>query len=623
MPRPKKDHALPPGEPGRPEAASPQNNTAEAAASKAEAEAESQVASATTASGSPEVTATSPATHGDSENPDLPGQASDPNPSLGEPGTAESTPSQTDSDRTEATAPSPIAQDVFRDPALPEQTADHNPSSVDHGATEPTTPEDGASAAGASKDEAGRVSQVPAVPPNAPENNLPPAAAGYVKQPDEPDDGECFEPYIPPDPAPPAPKPAPKPGPSPFMQLLYKIDRDNGWVTTPADTPPESGLPAPAATADSGDAAAAELSAAADTPVEAPQPPPRFATAAELVSWITRYFFALTHLSRYAAALTAFWVIPTYFQDALTILPCLVITGPAHDAIRVLHILKRFCRQAALLAGFGRSHLDAVRYYRTNLIWEPSLDERTADLLGSLTDCNFSVVRGSGVGQYSKSTAIFAGENPETHRIMNSIHIHIAPTNAALPAPSQSLRTMLERVPVHLDQYREKNFDHVRGWTWFPSGLSSEMAPVASAFGRCIVDAPELRQKLMALLKTQDTQRLSDLSNTAEAVVVEATLNLCHGGKPQFLVGEIATEANRIAKARGERLIFGAETVGHLLKKVSRPTRRLGKAGKGLVMDLATMKRIHQLAAVYGCAGLEPDENNLHCPLCTENKQVM
>ena len=104
---------------------------------------------------------------------------------------------------------------------------------------------------------------------------------------------------------------------------------------------------------------------------------------------------------------------------------------------------------------------------------------------------------------------------------------------------------------------------------------------------------------------------------------MEATLNLCHGGKPQFLVGEIATEANRIAKARGERLIFGAETVGHLLKKVSRPTRRLGKAGKGLVMDLATMKRIHQLAAVYGCAGLEPDENNLHCPLCTENKQVM
>jgi hypothetical protein len=56
------------------------------------------------------------------------------------------------------------------------------------------------------------------------------------------------------------------------------------------------------------------------------------------------------------------------------------------------------------------------------------------------------------------------------------------------------------------------------------------------------------------------------------------------------------------------------------LKKIGLPTRRLGKAGKCLVMDLVTMKRIHQLAAVYGCAGLEQDENNLHCPLCNENK---
>jgi hypothetical protein len=79
-------------------------------------------------------------------------------------------------------------------------------------------------------------------------------------------------------------------------------------------------------------------------------------------------------------------------------------------------------------------------------------------------------------------------------------------------------------------------------------------------------------------------------------------------------------EVNRITQTRGERLHYGAETIGYRLKNVGLVTCRLGKAGKGLVMDLATMTRVHELAAAYGGAGLEQDENNLHFPLCTENK---
>jgi len=40
----------------------------------------------------------------------------------------------------------------------------------------------------------------------------------------------------------------------------------------------------------------------------------------------------------------------------------------------------------------------------------------------------------------------------------------------------------------------------------------------------------------------------------------------------------------------------------------------LGKAGKGLAMDLAALTRVLELAAVYGGAGLDEVENNLHCP---------
>ena len=137
-----------------------------------------------------------------------------------------------------------------------------------------------------------------------------------------------------------------------------------------------------------------------------------------------------------------------------------------------------------MLAGFRRSDLGVLRGgYETNLVSEPNLDKRTANFLSSLTDRRFLVVEGGSLTRYSKSTAIYTGENPETHKIQNSIHIHIAPSNTTPTASPHWLRKMIERVPVHLDQYREKNLREVYHWTWVPSGLSSEMATIATELG--------------------------------------------------------------------------------------------------------------------------------------------
>ena len=150
--------------------------------------------------------------------------------------------------------------------------------------------------------------------------------------------------------------------------------------------------------------------------------------------------------------------------------------------------------------------------------------------------------------------------------------------------------------------------------------LTSDTRAIANALGACIIESPGLQSKLISLLAPFESQRQADRSTSLEALTLEATLNLAHSGQGQILVNEIANEVNRIALARGERLQYSAETIGHKLKKIGLVTRRLGKAGKGLVMDLATMAGVHDLAAVYGGVGLEQDENNLNCPLCTENK---
>jgi len=456
--------------------------------------------------------------------------------------------------------------------------------------------------------------------PDVPENNLLLTAEGYVRQPAELDDGGCFEPFIPQVSISPAPEPAPKPKPPSLMPLIDEIPRKNGCVPTPTDTPAEAKFPAPTGAEGTGDTEIAKPSETLPASVEAPLPPPRFATAIELFTWIKQTLLVQAHLPEDTAELVAIWTLSTWFQDALNVLPCLVLTGSAHDARSLLHVLSDFCHEAKLLAGFGRSHLEALRCCRTNLISEPNLDRRTADLLSNLTDRGFLVVQGSYISCYSKSTAIYAGENLETHRILNSIHIHMVPTNAQPAVIPPWLHKLMKRVPVHLEQYRNKNLCSVRRWTWAPSGLSSETATLATVLGRCIVDAPELRRKLVVLLKSQDQQRHTEMSNTSEAIVVEAILAFIRDGREQAYAREIAAKANRLLEARGETARLSPERVGHVNKKLGLRTRRLSQTGNGLTFDKVTRVRIEELAAVYMMEDTPAETENLHGSQTTESK---
>jgi hypothetical protein len=137
------------------------------------------------------------------------------------------------------------------------------------------------------------------------------------------------------------------------------------------------------------------------------------------------------------------------------------------------------------------------------------------------------------------------------------------------------------------------------------------------------VGAPELQAEIISLLTPFSDHKLAERLDDLGMLAIGAVLTLCHQGKNQVLVGEVAIEVNRVQKPRGERLTYSEEKVGHSLKKVGLYARRLGKAGRGLVMDTATMVRLHELAAVYGSAGSDQDENNLHCRLCNENKRPM
>jgi hypothetical protein len=451
------------------------------------------------------------------------------------------------------------------------------------------------------------------------ESALPPTARGDMEPSSELDVGECFAPFIPPVAVAPAPTRIPKPVVSVFEKVLGEL----GYSTTSTDAGQKTGPPVSEAAGndDDTDLSTARPNEILTASVETPLPTPRKATVLEIFTWIKRSVLAQTHLPEDVAELIAFWVISTWFQDALTVLPCLVITGPAHDAMVVLRILGVFCRMSVRVADFRKGDLATLNQgCHTALISEPNLNNRNAALLGNLTNTGFLVVADGRATDYSMSRAIYAGEHPVPHKVQNSIHFHIPPTNAAPPASPKWLQKTIERMPGHLDQYREKNLHHVRCWTIVPSGACSETAAIAAALGRCIVGAPELQEKIVALLKTHDRRRLFEMSETIEAVVVEATRALSQDGREHAYVREIAAEVNRLLEARGETVRLSPEKVGHRLKKLGLRTRPLSQTGNGLTFDKATVAGIQQVAAVYLMKDMPAERENLHGPQARENR---
>jgi hypothetical protein len=350
-----------------------------------------------------------------------------------------------------------------------------------------------------------------------------------------------------------------------------------------------------------------------------------YGTTDQLFDRLQKAIAALACLSDRTSRLLAYWTLSTWFPDALSLAPSLAITGPAYEGDLVLRTLRNFCRNPLMMTGITATDLKKINWQipPTLLCFEPNLTKQMAALLGSAATRGYLF---GGAGNYLDfygPRGLYIGDEVSVDRITRCcIQVSVFPT-ATASATVESLRlSELEAQDVQnrLLSYRLKSLVKVYKSEFDACQLSSDTRAIANALGACIVDSTKLQSDLIILLTPVESQRQADRSTSLEAVTLEATLNLAHAGKAQVLVGEVANEVNRIVEARGERLHYRAETVGHRLKRIGLSTRRLGKAGRGLVMDLATKTRAHELAAVYGGVGLDQEENSLHCSLCIENK---
>lgn len=296
----------------------------------------------------------------------------------------------------------------------------------------------------------------------------------------------------------------------------------------------------------------------------------------------------------------------------------------------MLRTLQSLCYHPVLLVGMTSATLDNIRWKLnpTLLIVEPALSARMAVLLGCSTGRGYLACIKADGGQsvpppdYFGPKAIYLGEDLPT----NSALQHYLRINASSVPRVESQRAvplseeMKQRFQNQLLDYRFQSLLAVFASDFNVSGLSPEVNAIAAALGRCIVDEPQLQAELVSLLTPFSDHQLAERLDDFGTLTIGAALTLCHQGKDQIRVGEIAAEVNRIQKDRGERLLYSPEKVGHRLRKAGLLTRRLGAAGNGLLLDRATQVQLHEVANAYGCGGLTDGKENLHCSLCEQTK---
>jgi hypothetical protein len=159
------------------------------------------------------------------------------------------------------------------------------------------------------------------------------------------------------------------------------------------------------------------------------------------------------------------------------------------------------------------------------------------------------------------------------------------------------------------------------------SGFRPEVCAIAQVLGASMGCDPELQRGIIELLKERDEQSRVDHASGQNGMVLRAVLWHCHQhNQQQVFVREIAATANQIYHEEGESLTISNETVGHVLKNLGLYTRRLGKAGRGLMLDKATQSRAHELSyasdVLPDSAGV-PDCGHCHKMQLLETQEVV
>jgi hypothetical protein len=336
----------------------------------------------------------------------------------------------------------------------------------------------------------------------------------------------------------------------------------------------------------------------------------QFGSTQQLFDRILALFQKHTGLPEKTAALLTYWSISTWFPDFVPFFPTLELEGSAPAVDLLFRTMRAVCRRPVLIADFSSALFRAFpigELMPTLLIRDPELNKRMASLLDASTQPGYLVSTGKDLQRLYCPKCIYVGDvksDPLLAKTSIQIHVEIDPEKRVPPPPKEDVVRQFQN---RLITYRLFVHDKVADSTFRVPDFRPEVRAIAEVLGATIVDDGELRRKLIDLLKERDEQSRVDRSVGLKGTVVRAVLSHCHqGDQEKVYVRDIAATVNQIYSEEGESVRVSSETVGHVLKSLGLYSRRLGNAGRGLMLEKSMQSQAHRLGSAYDVLPAEP-----------------
>jgi hypothetical protein len=353
-------------------------------------------------------------------------------------------------------------------------------------------------------------------------------------------------------------------------------------------------------------------SEAARTIRHLPSTPEPYETTAALFNRLVEFVAKFSGMNDEESALLAFFSLSSYFFDCFTMSPSLLLFGEPLAAISLLRILACVCRHSVLSVGSSASALPP-ELHPTRLIGQ--IDGRVERQLVGFQFSGFNLLNAQ-PRQLNGASVIYAGDSePNTPFAENCLRLWVSPADRSFgPWEEEPEAVEIIKMQNKLLTYRLENHSKVKTCQFTVPDFGSITGEHARTLGRCIVDAPDLQARLIALLRPRNDAEQTESAGKLDAVVVEALLVCCHERKPSVHVGEVATLVNAILARDGEAVELSAKQVGGRMKRLGFRTMKLDAGGRGIYLLNGECARMHQLARAFRAAAVsQPLPGCPHC----------
>ncbi len=321
-----------------------------------------------------------------------------------------------------------------------------------------------------------------------------------------------------------------------------------------------------------------------------------------LVHAISEVFIFLGGLSRDDADLAAFFSIATHFTECHD--PSLRgVVGAADpwDASRFLRLLACFCRHALPTAAFNRIQLLGLPAgcTPTFLISNPDTSRSINAFLTATQHSGFAVFQ-SGRSVSTPFSAVILEADRNLTNIAPSSFCRLDATPRFRPplVDETTLQKIQDTFQPQLLKYRLENYSQVAAENCDTAKLGGSTRALASTLGSSFPKNKAMQARVVEVLTLQDLDRKFDSTSGEVSVVIDAMLILCHQGKKEIHVGEVAENANTILSNRGDGYQLASRRVGALLGPF-RLGRTRDRRGYKFLLSAATKRRIHDLGRSY------------------------